>query len=300
MEPLLLREDHPGQDMLVEAVARTATAAPTLAPQQLLLELNTGRRGCGLSSPHRFGSLQRPPMTLRRLDRVASRLAEAKDVVLTLGGAGDALLHPELEEMVGRLRVAGALGIEVRTELMSATAVDRIRSLDVDVISIDLHAVDAAGYRAMMGPGDFGAACEALQSLLSGRSGLRQQPFPWILPRVERLRASVAWIPMFLDSWSRDGDGAIVDSPPQTDPWGSTMPEAPMPAACEELWAHPDVLRRITVLSDGRVPVVDGDLLGGVIAGSVDTEDLVSLHRAVVSRRRARGERAGLSLARMA
>jgi hypothetical protein len=56
----------------------------------------------------------------------------------------------------------------------------------------------------------------------------------------------------------------------------------------------------MTVLSDGRVPLVDGDLLGTMVAGSVDAEDLVSLHRAVVSRRRDRSGRAALSLARMA
>jgi hypothetical protein len=56
----------------------------------------------------------------------------------------------------------------------------------------------------------------------------------------------------------------------------------------------------MTVLSDGRVPVVDGDLLGSLSVGSVDTEDLVALHRSLVSMRRDRGGRAGLALARMA
>ena len=299
-EPLLLRHPDPDQAMVVEAISRVAEAAPTLPPQQLILELNTGRRGCGLSSPHRFGSLQRPPMTSRRLDRVMARLGEAKDVVVTLGGAGDPLIHPDIAMVVGRLRAAGVLAIELRTELLSPTAVERVGGLDVDVISVDLHAVDAAGYRLMMGPGDFGKACAALHDLLLHRQGTRIDPFPWLLPRVERLRASVAWVPMFVEGWTRDGDGAIVDPPLQSDPWGTPMANAPMAATGDESWAHADTLRRMTVLSDGRVPVVDGDLLGSLVAGSVDTEDLVALHRSVVSMRRDRGGRAGLALARMA
>ena len=300
VEPLLLRHSDPDQAMVVEAVSRVAEAAPTLPPQQLIVELNTGRRGCGLSSPHRFGSLQRPPMTLRRMDRMTARLAEAKDVVVTLGGAGDPLIHPDVADMVRLLRAAGALAIELRTELLSPTAVERVRDLDVEVISVDLHAVDAPGYRVMMGPGDFGGACAALHDLLLQRQGARTDPFPWLLPRVERLRASVAWVPMFVEVWTRDGDGAIVDPPPQADPWGAPLPHAPMAATGDEAWAHADTLRRMTVLSDGRVPVVDGDLLGSLSVGSVDTEDLVALHRSLVSMRRDRGGRAGLALARMA
>lgn len=300
IEPLLLRHADPDQETIVAAVSRLADAAPSLPPQQLILELNTGRRGCGASSPHRFGSLQRPPMTLRRLDRLTSRLAEARDTVVTLGGAGDPLIHPDVGEMVRRLRAAGALAIELRTELLSPTAAQRVRELDVELISVDLHAVDAPGYRVMMGPGDFGVACAALHDLLVSRQGPRNDPFPWILPRVERLRPAVAWVPMFVEQWTRDGDGAIVDSPPQTDPWGSLMVHAPMPATGDDPWAHPDTLRRMTVLSDGRVPVVDGDLLGSQVAGSVDSEDLVALYRTLVSRRRDRSGRAALSLARMA
>ena len=300
IEPLLHGDGEIAQESMVTAIVRQGEAAPVLAPQQLILELNTGRRGCGLSSPHRFGSLQRPPMTARRLDRVASRLAEARDVVVTLGGAGDPLIHPDVADMVDRLRSAGVLAIELRTELLSPSAIAQVQAIDVDMISVDLHAVDAVGYRVMMGPGDFAGASAALRGLIEGRTGPRSDPFPWILPRIERLRASVASVPAFVEAWTRDGDGAIVDPPPQTDPWGVPMVDAPLPATGDDAWAHPDIFRRLTVLSDGRVPAVDGDLLGNQTVGSVDAEDLVALHRAVVSRRRARGERAGLAMARMA
>jgi hypothetical protein len=121
-----------------------------------------------------------------------------------------------------------------------------------------------------------------------------------VLPRIERLRESVPWVPMFLETWMRDADGVVVDPPPQRDPWGGGLPESPAPASGDEVWAHLDTLRRMTVLSDGRVPLVDGDLLGTLVAGTVDEQDLVALHRVVTSRRRAAGARGGLAMANVA
>lgn len=301
IEPLLHADADLPLETLLAAVERQSDAAPGFMPQHLVLELCTGRRGCGLTSPHRFGSLQRPPMTTRRLERVLTRMSEARDVAVTLAGAGDPMIHPDVHAFVDRIRAAGALAIEVRTELRSPHAVEDLRRLDADVITVDLHAVDAAGYRAMMGPADFDAAEQALRALVARRThGDDGLPVPWVLPRVERLRESVAWVPLFLQAWARDADGAVVDAPPQRDPWGNAIRDAPMPACGEELWAHADMLRRVTVLSDGRVPAVDGDLLGQASVGSVDQDDLVTLYRLVHARRRSVRTGVGLSQAVLA
>jgi hypothetical protein len=285
-------------ELMVAAVARQSEALPAFAPQHLMIELNTGRRGCGAASPHRFGSLQRPPMTQRRLDRILTRVAEARDVAVTLAGAGDPLIHPDVADFVARIRAAGALAIEVRTELIAPQSIEQLQALDVDVITVDLHAIDAAGYRRMMGTEDLARGVERLQALLRARAPHAQGlPHPWILPRIERLRESSLWVAPFLQQWSAEADGVVVDPPPQQDPWGGPLPEAPAAASVPDGWAHLDTLRRVTVLSDGRVPAIDGDLLGNSSVGSIDTEDLLTLHRLVTSRRREAGARGALLLA---
>ena len=298
LEPLLHGGGELPLELMVAAVARQAEALPAFAPQHLVIELNTGRRGCGAASPHRFGSLQRPPMTQRRLERILSRVSEARDVAVTLAGAGDPLIHPDVQDFVRRIRAAGALAIEIRTELIAPRSVDQLRDIDVDVITVDLHAVDAAGYRRMMGTDDLARGIESLHALMSRRSahpaGL---PHPWILPRIERLRISSSWVATFLQQWGADADGVVVDSPPQQDPWGGPLSDAPAPASVPDGWAHLDTLRRLTVLSDGKVPVIDGDLLGNSSIGSVDTDDLLTLHRLVTSRRREAGARGALLIA---
>ena len=298
LEPLLLTGQELPLEMMVAAVARQGDALPSFAPQHLVIELNTGRRGCGAASPHRFGSLQRPPMTQRRLDRVLARLSEARDVAVTLAGAGDPLIHPDVAAFVSRIRAAGALAIEVRTELIAPRSVPELQALDVDVITVDLHAIDRAGYQRMMGSDDLAMGVERLHELLRGRaSHPHALPHPWILPRIERLRESSPWVATFLQQWEADADGVVIDPPPQQDPWGSPLREAPSPASVPDGWAHLDTLRRLTVLSDGRVPAVDGDLLGNSSIGSVDTDDLLTLHRLVTSRRREAGSRGALALA---
>jgi len=217
-------------------------------------------------------------------------VGEARDVAVTLAGAGDPLIHPDAQEFVQRIRAAGALAIEVRTELLSPTAVAGLQAIRPDVITVDLHAVDAPGYRVMMGPANFAVAINAVHALVNLRDakcgGL---PIPWVLPRVERLRESVAWVPMFLQLWQRDADGAVVDAPPQRDPWGNAIDDALMSAGGDASANpfHPQ--HRITVLSDGRVPMIDGDLLGNSVVGSIDQEDVVGLYRLAMARRKTSG-----------
>ncbi len=289
LEPLMRTGYELSLDHALTAVARQAGAAPTLAPQHLMIELNTGRRGCGLASPHRFGSLQRPIMTAKRLDRVLNRIAEARDVVVSFAGAGDPLIHPELPAFIQRVREAGALALELRTELLSPHAVNQLQDLDADVISVDLHAIDDTGYRLMMGSGDFQRSVQHVQDLIDRSCRNRQtgtRPCPWIVPRIERMRESVSWVPAFVDTWQKRADGAIVDPPPQNDPWGMPLDDAPLRARSDDVWACRNEQSGMSILSDGRVPVIDGDLLGQSSIGSVDHEDLVILYRTVMAQRR--------------
>jgi hypothetical protein len=92
-------------------------------------------------------------------------------------------------------------------------------------------------------------------------------------------------IAAFGQEWRRRAGGFCVDSPPQVDPWGDPIDDAPISA---EGWvdglSHEDRLA-LTVLSDGRVPAHNDDLMGNTSVGSVDTEELTTLHRWAVQHR---------------
>ncbi|MCE9619279.1 MAG: radical SAM protein [Planctomycetes bacterium] len=266
-----------------EALDRHAGAPPTFVPQLLTIELNTGRRGCGLASPHRFGTLQRPTMTPKRMDRILSRISETRDVVVTLAGAGDPLVHPDVAAFAAQIRRAGALSLAVRSELLSPDALEKLAEIDPDVVTVDLHATNSEEYSRMMGYDRFDFVQEAIERVIRGR---RREPGaaewiarPWVLPRIERLRDMVDRIAEFGERWRNRAGGYCVDSPPQVDPWGDPIPDAPISA---EGWiygsSHQD-RSALTVLSDGRVPARNDDLLGTTSVGSVDSEELLTLFR---------------------
>ena len=266
-----------------EALARHANAPPTFVPQFLTLELTTGRRGCGLASPHRFGTLQRPTMTQKRMDRILARVAEARDVVVTLGGAGDPLVHPDVVEFANQIRKAGALALSVRSELLSLDALEKLAAIDADVISVDLHATNASEYVRMMGFDRFAFAQRAIESVIAHRRVETGAPpwlaRPWVLAHIERLRDMVDRIAAFGALWQNRAGGFCVDSPPQIDPWGDTILDAPLCAAGFAASNSPSEHLALTVLSDGRVPAQAGDVLGTTSVGNVDSEDLLTLFR---------------------
>ncbi len=282
LEPLLHGADISAHAQF-EALTRHANAPPTFAPQFLTIELNTGRRGCGLASPHRFGTVQRPTMTHKRMDRILARVAEARDVVVTLGGAGDPLVHPDVVEFAKQIRKAGALALSVRSELLSLDALEKLVAIDPDVISVDLHATNASEYVRMMGFDRFDFARRALESVIAHRRAQPGAPAwlarPWILPVIERLRDMVDRIAAFGALWQNRAGGFCVDSPPQIDPWGDTIVDAPLCAAGFAASHSPSEHLGLTVLSDGRVPARSGDLLGATSVGNVDVDDVLTLFR---------------------
>jgi len=180
---------------------------PYFAAQHEMVELNTGRQGSGASSPHRFGSVQRPVMTERRFARLVEQLGESRDCVLTLAGAGDPLVHPEVARFVRMAKDAGVRGVHLRTELLAGPDVlGRVVEAGVDVVSVELDADTAATYRRMHGVDRLGDALANLERLLGLRqvhagAGLGAIATPWIVPRLQRRVESLEDVEGFFDRW---------------------------------------------------------------------------------------------------
>ncbi|MDD4891881.1 MAG: hypothetical protein PHU85_18325, partial [Phycisphaerae bacterium] len=114
--------------------------------------------------------------TAATIDRLCDsiRASQVDDLVITLGGFGDALLHPDALEIAAKLKSAGALAVAVRTSLISlvghppsgVTAApspeppasdlsfrDLTSLLDspIDVLIVELDAATPEGYRRLKG-----------------------------------------------------------------------------------------------------------------------------------------------------
>jgi hypothetical protein len=295
IEPLLPESGSaaPGWEEIVPALERQYSVLPAFAPQHLLVELCTGRMGSGSASPHRFGTIQRPPMTYALLERILGQVAEARDVVISFAGLGDPLRHPELPTFIRMAKQAGVRAVHVRTELLAPMgAIEAMVAAGVDVVSVELHAACAGTYRATMGFDRYEDALGNVRRLLERRhapAGCDADLFglPFVVPRMQRRAETVADLAAFAQEWGHLGTAvleapafALLDGEVATPPDRLADAANPPRAQRRELW------RRMKVLADGSVPVAECDLLGVTSVGSLQRMSVVDAWREVVARRR--------------
>lgn len=225
-----------------------AAARAAHAPESVTLELCSGRLTSGRRLAWRQGDhpQERQPIPIANAARIISDLAAANgDALLTLDGAGDPLMHPRWEAIVEHARAAGIASIHVRTDLVSGReTVERLARSGVDVISVDLMAVNRATYQDIMGADLFERARDNLLALLE----LRRGPLatPWIVPRITRCDAVYEQIETFHDHWLMRAGSVVIDPLPRAIP-GDRIAPLPLPAACRE------PPRDLTILCDGSV-----------------------------------------------
>ena len=266
---------------------------PYFTPQQLIIELNTGRCGCGASSPHRMGSVQRTVMTERRFMRIVEQVGASRDCVMTFAGAGDPLLHPDVARFVRLAKEGGVRGVHIRTELLASHAViDAVVEAGVDVISIELDADSGETYRRMHGVDRFQLAVQNLEYLfaarrvLSGPAGGGAYAVPWIVPRLQRRLESYEDIDSFFDRWQHLLGTPVIEGAPPFDDSPETPADSLASARAPALEMFREMLRRMLILSDGTVPISELDLRGDRIFGHVDRGPLLQLWRDLVARRK--------------
>jgi hypothetical protein len=265
---------------------------PYYTPQHLMVELNTGRQGSGAASPHRMGSVQRAVMTEKRFARLIEQLAESRDAVITLAGAGDPLMHPDFARFIRMAKDGGIRGVHVRTELCAPPSViDALAESGVDAVSVELDADGGETYRRMHGVDRYRDVLANIERLLGKRrvlagSGGAAFALPWIVPRLQRRLESCADIDTFFDRWQHILGTAVIEGAPPFDP-SAENPPVPLASArspSRAMWR--EMLRRMLVLSDGSVPLSELDLRGDRIFGHVDRGGLLQLWRDLVTRRK--------------
>ncbi|MCR4315546.1 MAG: SPASM domain-containing protein [Planctomycetes bacterium] len=86
---------------------------------------------------------------LQFVEKLAPLFQEAQDVCVTLGRFGEPLRHPQIFEIIGKLRDVGAFGIHLRTDgsLLTEAAARRIVELEIDAVSISIDALTPETYK---------------------------------------------------------------------------------------------------------------------------------------------------------
>ncbi|MCA9305384.1 MAG: DUF115 domain-containing protein [Phycisphaerales bacterium] len=267
------RPDFGAGDVCAIAALRTQADVPS-APGEITIEITTARAGyLGSGAP-----LAMPAATALDLIR---RIAEASPgALVTLGGCGDPLCHPEWRAIVDGAVRAGLGGVHVRTELRCAEDDARyLAASGVDIISVDLHADTESTYRDLTGADTYERVTTNIETILRAQDRSAGTPTPWLVPRITRRDAVYSEIELFFDRWTHYAGAAVIDQAlPAIE--GDRIEALGKP----KMAAWRDWRRRMMIRVDGSVPADEFDVSSRV-GNAIETPILDVWARLMATRR---------------
>lgn len=254
-----------------------AMRVPMCMPRQITIELTPQRVCKGPLMPGHHVDFERQPMSMATLQNILASLPA--ESLITFGGLGDAMLHPQWEQAVKLAHEAGAMGICIETDLQAAPAeVEKLLGLPIDIISIRLNADTAATYEKLCAPVspefDFKRVTDNLQWLLNERNRRWQSPeypnvpgIPWLVPHLIKVADNLKDMETFFDRWMHYTQQAVILG---AQSGCGLMPElSPVRMAPPTRVACRQITQRLTIHSDGTVAQCDQDWLAKAPLGNM-------------------------------
>lgn len=226
LERLLSRFTDPALEEMGTFLSEESEAYVEEVPREVEIELTT-------DSPypetvlHPHGARAGEPAALSAdaLERIVRETARCDDALITLGGFGDPLLHPNICEALSFIRrVAeeecpqGALGLCVRTFATSLTdeVIAALLGARVDVLQVQLDAWSPQLYAELHAPSEAQAAnLESVLNRIEALSAARTQAglaVPVVVPTMTKSARNVHELDAFHDGWLRK-TGTVTISP---------------------------------------------------------------------------------------
>ncbi len=150
-------------------------------------------------------------MPLEVFDRIVASLAPHRDVLISLEGLGEPMLHDGLAQMVAAAKDAGLLGVHVATggRLLNEAIFQALADRRLDVLSVHVGAASDQRYERLFGtPG-----LEKVRAGVEEAFALRRTSevsWPLIVAEMAKIRPLEADIEPFFDYWLGKCDWPVI------------------------------------------------------------------------------------------
>ncbi len=272
----------PGEDGLgpsAEQAAKILAGDPALfagrLPRIVEVELTTAGRVSFVNTP----TATEPPernMSRELFEKILGDLAAYDDVLLTLGGLGDPLAHPEVFDFLRLAREQGIYGLHLDTPgaLLDEDAARRLLECDLDAISIRLGAATAETYKRLTGRGNFAEITAGTEKLVELRNSTGGE-WPFVIVEAEKRTEVEGELIDFWDHWT------------EQDVWPVIRPFSTYCSQCEdratvhltlaERSGCRRLMKEMIALADGTVPVCRMDFKATEPAGNLSEQSVEEL-----------------------
>ncbi|TET38150.1 MAG: hypothetical protein E3J72_03920 [Planctomycetota bacterium] len=241
--------------------------ADDILPEEIEVELTTrGPWPWTFPEPPGGSDVDLP---LEALKKCLGGLSARDDMLVTFGGYGEPLSHPQFADCLKAAREAGVFGVHVRTMLntLSDEALEAIVA-NSDVVSIILDSNDGKTYNNLFGSDEFKTVAANLERLTEATK--KGGGFPVIVAEFTRVAENEAeWEPF----WHAHLDAGRVPLVRGFDYLaGQVRDRSLIPLLPGRRFECVPLSRAMFVAASGTVPVCRVDLKETRIAGDISTE----------------------------
>ena len=146
----------------------------------------------------------------QEIEKIGDIVKSVDDLTVFIGGNGDPINHPQLEQIIGQLKQAGVFGIGLHTAAVcEKEMMEKLAQLDIDVINILIDVPDPQLYNKIMGIDAYQKVMDNIETLSETLRSLRK-PIPLIIPEMIKTEQTLELMDEFYDSWFRRVGWAII------------------------------------------------------------------------------------------
>jgi len=259
-------------------------------PGLVTLELTPRRDVAGPITPHHHVTFDRPDIDTDLALRIVEQIGEnapgdqGSDVTLMIGGLGDAMLHPDWEQIVSAAKDAGVMSVGIETDLLcDQSELHRLLDAPIDLIKVRFNADTGETYKKVMGADKFGQVLNNIEWLYNerirraGEGADAKSAMPWLVPSMVKTAETLPEMESFFDKWTHYMGHALIE--PACEGCGLMPALSPVPMQPPDRKGCRQITRRMSILSDGMVARCDQDWQGCAPMGDTRTQTILDIWR---------------------